>query len=216
MASYDFDHPNALDFALISESLREIMTGRDIQIPIYDFKTHTRPGKQTVKYAPIVIFEGILAFYDESIRNLMDLKIFVLTDDDVRLGRRLLRDVTERARTPESVLIQYNMYVKKAYDEFVKPTMKYADVIIPRGRTNEIGISLIIGDIHLKLRSMGMSPSIPTKPVNCAIEESVTESVSKGELKNVVLCNDDKELLNEIIKKWMLQKDCVFNKYWYS
>eukprot|EP00826_Nyctotherus_ovalis_P016036 TRINITY_DN1461_c0_g1_i2.p1 TRINITY_DN1461_c0_g1~~TRINITY_DN1461_c0_g1_i2.p1 ORF type:complete len:147 (+),score=53.21 TRINITY_DN1461_c0_g1_i2:618-1058(+) len=146
----------------------------------------------------------------------MDLKIFVLTDDDVRLGRRLLRDVTERARTPESVLIQYNMYVKKAYDEFVKPTMKYADVIIPRGRTNEIGISLIIEDIHLKLRSMGVSPSVPTKLVNCAIEESVAESVSKGELKNVILCNDDKELLNEIIKKWMLQKDCALNKYQHS
>lgn len=142
----------------------------------------------------------------------MDLKIFVLTDDDVRLGRRLVRDVIERARTPESVLIQYNMHVKKSYDEFVKPTMKYADIIIPRGRTNEIGIALIIEDINHKLRSIGVSPSPPAVSINYTVEKSILEEIKKQKLENVLTCNEDSEMLNEIIKKWVLQKNCVFNK----
>jgi len=170
-------------------------------------------GTQLVKYAPIIIFEGILSFYDETLRNFMDLKIFVLTDDDVRLGRRLIRDVMERARTPESVLIQYNMHVKKAYDEFVKPTMKYADVIIPKGRTNEIGISLIVEDINHKLRSIGVSPSLSIKPIDYIVEDSIVQAIKNKELNNVLTCNDDKDMLNEIIKMLILQKDCIFNKY---
>jgi hypothetical protein len=195
--------------AMISKSLS--MTSKHIlgnSIP------YSSIGSQEIKCAPIVIFEGILSFYDESIRGLMNLKIFVLTDDDVRLGRRLRRDVMERARTPESVIIQYNMHVKSSYDKFVKPTMKYADVIIPKGRTNEIGISLIVEDINHKLRSIGISPIQPNKPIDCIVEGSIIQAIKKQELKNVLTCNDDEELLNEIIKKLILQKDFIFNKYW--
>lgn len=171
------------------------------------------PGTQIVKFAPIIIFEGILSFYDEDIRNLMDLKIFVLTDDDVRLGRRLIRDVKERGRTPESVLTQYNTHVKKSYDEFIKPTMKYADVIIPRGRTNTSGIELIIENINMKLRNMGISPSISGKQIKYTFEEPMMELMKKGDLKNVIFSKGDEDTMNEIVKNLMLQKDTIFNKY---
>jgi len=93
---------------------------------------------------PILIFEGIMALYEKRFRDLMDLKIFVMTDDDIRLSRRILRDISERGRTIADVLEQYNRFVKTSYDEFIKPTMKYADIIIPHGRSNTIAIDFVV------------------------------------------------------------------------
>ena len=107
----------------------------------------------------------------------MNLKIFVLTDDDVRLKRRLLRDVNERSRTIESVLDQYNGTVKKSYEEFIKPTMKYADAIIPWGDFNKAGLNLIIEDINIKLKDMGISPSIPNKQMKYKWETELLETL---------------------------------------
>ena len=96
---------------------------------------------------PIFIFEGILALHEKRFRDLMDLKIFVMTDDDIRLARRLQRDIAERGRTIESVLLAYNQFVKKSYDEYIKPTMKYADIIIPHGRSNTVAIDFVIQNL---------------------------------------------------------------------
>lgn len=104
-----------------------------------------------VKSQPIVIFEGILALYEKRFRDLMDLKIFVMTDDDIRLARRLNRDIAERGRDIQNVLVAYNRFVKTSYDEFIKPTMKYADIIIPHGRSNTVAIDFVISNLKTKL-----------------------------------------------------------------
>eukprot|EP00826_Nyctotherus_ovalis_P029507 TRINITY_DN2332_c0_g1_i10.p1 TRINITY_DN2332_c0_g1~~TRINITY_DN2332_c0_g1_i10.p1 ORF type:complete len:402 (+),score=116.74 TRINITY_DN2332_c0_g1_i10:162-1367(+) len=158
LQSYNFDHPNALDFDLVDKCLQRLVESKGTKVPLYDFKTNDRYGEKTVESASVVLFEGILTFYQEHIRDLMDLKIFVNTDDDVRLGRRLVRDIKERGRTIESVITQYNSNVKKSYDEFIKPTMKHADIIIPRGRENAVAIQCVVNDIKLRMRKMGIQP----------------------------------------------------------
>lgn len=136
--NYDFDHPNALDMDLAFEKLKEISQGRDVEIPTYDFALHKRTNEtHLVKAASIVVFEGILSLYEEKIRNIMDLKIFVLTDMDICLARRLIRDIKERGRTAKSVLVQYNRFVKNSFESFIKPVMKHCDIIIPN-ETKEI------------------------------------------------------------------------------
>ena len=165
-----------------------------------------------MKNAPIIIFEGILSFYDERIRDLMDLKIFVYTDDDVRLQRRLLRDTKERGRSIASILTQYNLHVKKAYDEFIRPTMKYADIIVPKGKSNVVAIELIAQNIELKLRNMGISPALQSRGLSLTSETTdIEELVIKG-LKNVITIDDDITTMNEILIKLMMQRDCGLNK----
>ena len=136
--------------------------GQDVIIPDYDYKTCTR--KQTGilrKWAPLIIFEGIFALLDLEINTqLLDFKIFVHTDDDVRLARRIKRDIVERGRTIEGVLKQYHKFVKPAHSEFVKPTMKFADIIVPRGRAieserNKIAIDFIVQNLEHKLVERG-------------------------------------------------------------
>lgn len=163
-ADYNFDSPNALDFDLAFEKVKELLEYKDVDIPIYDFATHKRmPGKfDKVSSQPLVIFEGILALYEKRFRDLMDLKIFVLTDDDVRLARRIQRDISERGRTVEDVLQQYNRFVKTSYDEFIKPTMKYADIIIPHGRSNTVAIDFVVANLKNKV----LIDDFKTKSVN--------------------------------------------------
>ena len=143
----------------------------------------------------------------------MNLKIFVLTDDDVRLKRRLLRDVNERSRTIESVLDQYNGTVKKSYEEFIKPTMKYADAIIPWGDFNKAGLNLIIEDINIKLKDMGISPSIPNKQMKYKWETELLDKLKTLGLKNMLTWKEDQDMTNLILSRWMVQQECVFNKY---
>lgn len=107
--------------------------------------------KETIRAQPLVIFEGIMALYEQRFRDMMDLKIFVLTDDDIRLSRRIKRDIAERGRGVEDVLAQYNRFVKPSYDEFIKPTMRYADIIIPEGRSNHIGIDFIVSNLKIRV-----------------------------------------------------------------
>lgn len=113
-ANYDFDSPNALDFDLAYEKIKELLQYKNVDVPVYDFTSHSRiPGKtEVIQAQPIVIFEGIMALYEKRFRDLMDLKIFVMTDDDIRLARRIRRDIAERGRTIEDVLGQYNRFVK--------------------------------------------------------------------------------------------------------
>lgn len=138
-ADYDFDHPNSLDFDEMYKSLLELSEGKETFVPDYCFKTNKRlPGKKIcLKPNSIVIFEGILSFHDERIRDLMDLKIFIVCDLDIALARRILRDIKERGRDVKEVLTRYNKFIKHGYEKFVKPQMKHADLIVPGGANND-------------------------------------------------------------------------------
>lgn len=148
-ARCNFDHPSALDTAHFIEHIRSLREGRAIERPVYDFTQHRRV-RETVKVQarPAILVEGILIFENEALRNLMDLKIFVDTDADLRLIRRLLRDIRERGRTLESVVQQYEETVRPMHLEFVEPSKRYADIIIPEGGHNEVGVDLVIQKVR--------------------------------------------------------------------
>ncbi|XP_061440275.1 uridine-cytidine kinase 2 [Rhineura floridana] len=146
---FNFDHPDAFDNVLIAKTLREILEGKTVQIPVYDFVSHSRKEETVTVYpADVVLFEGILAFYNQEVRDLFQMKLFVDTDADTRLSRRVLRDISERGRELEQILSQYITFVKPAFEEFCLPTKKYADVIIPRGVDNLVAINLIVQHIQ--------------------------------------------------------------------
>jgi len=150
---YNFDHPDAFDWVLIQETLKDLSEGKTVKIPEYDFVTHKRKeGEGTAICAvDIVIIEGILMFYHAKVLELMNMKLFVDTDADTRLSRRIRRDIKERGRDLEGVLLQYQKFVKPAFDEYILPSKKYADVIIPRGADNLVAVDLIVQHIRSKL-----------------------------------------------------------------
>lgn len=144
----NFDHPDAYDVPLLLEQLNELKNGKKIEKPIYDFTVHTRSDKtETVKPGNVIIVEGIMIFAIPELRDMMDIKIFVDTPDDIRFIRRLERDVTERGRTVPTVINQYLTTVRPMHLTFVEPSKKYADIIIPTGGENEIAIDIIITKI---------------------------------------------------------------------
>ncbi|GCC35052.1 uridine-cytidine kinase 2 isoform X1 [Chiloscyllium punctatum] len=146
---FNFDHPDAFDNELILNTLRDIVEGKTVEIPVYDFVSHSRKSETVTVYpADVVLFEGILAFYMQEIRDMFQMKLFVDTDADTRLSRRVLRDISERQRDLEQILTQYITFVKPAFEEFCLPTKKYADVIIPRGAENLVAINLIVQHIQ--------------------------------------------------------------------
>ncbi|XP_006640827.1 uridine-cytidine kinase 1 [Lepisosteus oculatus] len=145
---YNFDHPDAFDNELMYQTLKDIVEGKAVEVPTYDFVTHSRlQDRITVYPADVVLFEGILVFYSQEIRDMFHMKLFVDTDSDVRLSRRVLRDM-KRGRDLEQILSQYTTFVKPAFEEFCLPTKKYADVIIPRGVDNMVAINLIVQHIQ--------------------------------------------------------------------
>ena len=149
----NFDHPDALDNELFVNHVRALRAGEAIAMPVYDFAHHMRKTETVhLEPKPVIIIEGILVFVDAALREQMDVKIFVDTDDDLRFIRRLQRDVTERGRTVESVIKQYLETVRPMHEQFVEPSKRYADVIIPEGGHNEVGIDLISGKIRAKLQ----------------------------------------------------------------
>jgi uridine kinase len=149
----NFDHPDALDNDLFINHVKALRAGEAIEMPVYDFSIHTRKV-ETIHIAPkpILIVEGILIFVDAMLRAQMDIKIFVDTDDDLRFIRRLQRDVQDRGRTAESVIKQYLETVRPMHQQFVEPSKRHADVIIPEGGYNEVGIDLISGKIRTQLQ----------------------------------------------------------------
>lgn len=154
--NYNFDHPDAFDFDLIVKTLKDLKSGKQVYVPVYNFATHSREKqKKTVYGANVVIFEGILAFASKELLDLMDIKIFVDTDADIRLARRLKRDIGERGRSIESVLVQYNSFVKPSFDYYIAPTMSDADIIVPRGGDNQIAIDLIVNLVNRELTQRG-------------------------------------------------------------
>lgn len=144
----NYDHPNAFDNNLLVSHLESLLNGHSIQKPSYDFSIHNRI-EETTKVEPkeIVIVEGILILEDPRIRELLDIKIYVDTDADVRIIRRMVRDINERGRTMESVINQYLNVVKPMHNQFTEPTKKFADIIIPEGGHNKVAIDIIVAKI---------------------------------------------------------------------
>jgi uridine kinase len=148
----NFDHPDALDNDLLVNHVRRLKAGEAVELPLYDFKTHTRMNEiRHVDPKPIVIVEGILIFADPRLLEQMDIKVFVDTPDDVRFIRRLRRDLAERGRTVESVIEQYIATVRPMHMQFVEPSKRHADVIIPEGGHNLVSIDLLSGKIRERL-----------------------------------------------------------------
>jgi uridine kinase len=150
----NWDHPNSLETDLMIEHVKALKAGRRVELPVYDFTMHARTAQTVpVEPQPIVIVEGILIFADPVLRDLFDVKIFVDTDPDLRLIRRLQRDIAERGRTAESVIRQYLSTVRPMHLEFVEPSKRYADVIIPEGGYNEVAIDMVVARIAEMLES---------------------------------------------------------------
>jgi uridine kinase len=150
----NFDHPDALDNDLLVNHVRRLKSGEAVDLPLYDFRTHTRMNEtRHVEPKPIVIVEGILIFADPRLLEQMDIKVFVDTPDDVRFIRRLRRDLAERGRTVESVIEQYIATVRPMHMQFVEPSKRHADVIIPEGGHNLVSIDLLSGKIRERLAS---------------------------------------------------------------
>ncbi|MDY3006145.1 uridine kinase [Anaerococcus porci] len=145
----NYDEPNAFDNEMFIRDLKRLKSGKEIDMPIYDYNIHTRSDK-TVHVSPkkIILIEGILVLYDKMIRDITDTMVFVDADSDVRLQRRILRDTKERSRSLDSVLTQYIKQVKPMHEKYVEPTKKYADIIIPRGAKNTRGIEILIKHIE--------------------------------------------------------------------
>jgi len=144
-AALNYDHPDALETDLMVRHVRELKAGRPVQVPRYDFTRHARlPDSETFVPRRAIILEGILIFTDSALRQLMDIKVFVDTDSDTRFTRRLVRDVSERGRTMESVIDQYQSTVKPMHLEFVEPSKRYADVLIPMGGHNTVAVDLLL------------------------------------------------------------------------
>jgi uridine kinase len=148
----NFDHPDALDNDLLVNHVRRLKAGEPVDLPLYDFRTHSRMSEtRHVEPKPIVIVEGILIFADPRLLEQMDIKVFVDTPDDIRFIRRLRRDLDERGRTLESVIEQYVVTVRPMHMQFVEPSKRHADVIIPEGGHNLVSIDLLSGKIRERL-----------------------------------------------------------------
>lgn len=148
----NYDEPTAFDTSLMTYHLEELRQGRAIECPVYDFTVHNR-SDETIHVVPkkVIIVEGILIFENEALRNLMDIRIFVDTDADVRLCRRIKRDVNKRGRTLESVLKQYQETVKPMHERYVEPSKKYANLVVPEGGKNLVALDMIVGRIQRHL-----------------------------------------------------------------
>lgn len=149
----NYDHPEAFDTQLLVYHLLELVNGNEADIPVYDFTIHNRVD-ETVRLYPtkVIIVEGILIFENKQLRDMCDIKVFIDTDDDIRIIRRILRDVKERGRTLESIIEQYITTVKPMHEQFVEPSKKYADIIVPEGGHNIVALEMINERIHALLK----------------------------------------------------------------
>jgi uridine kinase len=152
-AEVNFDHPNALETDLLIAHIRQLQNGQAVEVPVYDFATHSRTNRTIhIEARPVILVEGILLFVEPALRELFDIKIFVDTDADIRFIRRLQRDLAERGRTTESVIKQYLATVRPMHLEFVEPSKRYADIIIPEGGYNLAALEMVVARIETMLR----------------------------------------------------------------
>ncbi len=161
----NYDHPEAFDWTLLNDHLAALANGASVPVPIYDYAQHNRSGEtRLVEPNRIVVVDGILVLYDRSLRERFDLKIFVDTAADVRLVRRLRRDVAERGRTAESVIEQYLTTVKPAHERFIEPSKRYADVIIPEGGLNRPALDVLLA----RVRELVSDPDGAIDPISAS------------------------------------------------
>ena len=152
--SFVDDHPQSFDTDMLVEHIRTLKNNVPIEHPVYSFVDHNRTAETVlVKPSKVIIVDGILIFENKELRDLMDIKVYVDTDADIRLARRILRDVCERGRTMQSVISQYTTTVKPMHEEFVEPSKKYADVIIPEGGFNSVAVSMLIRSIQSQINA---------------------------------------------------------------
>ncbi len=153
-AIINFDHPDSLETSLLVEHIKHLKNFQSIELPVYDFKTHTRTAETVhIEPQPVILVEGILILAEPDLRDLFDVKIFVDTDADIRFIRRLERDIAERGRTSASVINQYMATVRPMHLEFVEPSKRYADVIIPEGGLNTVAMDMVVARIEALLRT---------------------------------------------------------------
>lgn len=151
-AQVNFDHPDSLETSLLIQHIQQLRSGVAIDLPVYDFKTHTRTSATLrIEPKPVIMVEGILIFIEPGLRELLDIKIFVDTDADIRFIRRLQRDIEERGRTSDSVIRQYLETVRPMHLEFVEPSKRYADMIIPEGGMNTVALDMLVARIEALL-----------------------------------------------------------------
>ena len=149
----NYDHPDAFDTELLSEHIRMLKSGQPVQMPVYDYTVHNRSDEFVeVLPSPVIVLEGILIFAEKTLCDLMDIKVFVDTDADVRILRRILRDVKQRGRSLDSVVNQYLSTVKPMHEQFVEPSKRRADLIIPEGGRNEVALDMLIHRIRVHLK----------------------------------------------------------------
>ena len=149
----NYDHPDAFDNDLLVEHILDLKEGKSIEMPVYDYTIHNRSDETiTVEPAPVVILEGILIFAEPTLCDLMDIKVFVDTDADVRILRRIIRDVNERGRSLDNIIRQYLTTVKPMHEQFVEPSKRRADLIIPEGGRNEVALDMLIHRIRVHLK----------------------------------------------------------------
>lgn len=155
----NYDHPNAFDTDLMIEHIRQLKAWTVVERPVYDFSIHNRVDETVAVHpAKVVVAEGILIFENQELRDLCDIKVFIDTDADVRILRRILRDVRERDRTLDSVVSQYLTTVKPMHEQFVEPSKKYVDIIIPEGGYNRVALEMLNERIHALLKQSGGGP----------------------------------------------------------
>ena len=159
----NWDHPDAFDTDLLLAHLNALARGESVQKPVYDFVTHTRTARpEPVSPADVVVIDGLLLFVDERLRALCDVKVFVDADSDIRLVRRLRRDTVERGRPLEEILDQYLTTVQPMHLQFVEPSKRYADIIVPRGGHNTVAVEMITAKIQQRLKMRRPSPPSPS------------------------------------------------------
>lgn len=150
----NYDHPDAFDWPLLTEHVAALCRGEAVGVPVYDYANHTRSGEvEMVGPARLIVVEGILVLYEAALRDLFDLRIYVDADADLRFIRRLQRDVAERGRTPESIIAQYLTTVRPSHEQFIEPSKRFADVIIPHGGMNEPAIDVLSARLRELLAS---------------------------------------------------------------
>jgi uridine kinase len=155
-ARLNYDHPDVLETPLLADHLRELLAGQAVEEPVYDFTTHSRTDEtRRIDPNPVVIVDGILILAEPELRELMDIRVFVETDSDLRFIRRLLRDTQERGRSVDSVIRQYQATVRPMHLEFVEPSRRHADVIVPFGRENRVAISMLVARLRAQVFEEG-------------------------------------------------------------
>ncbi len=157
----NFDHPDALETELMVEHLHALLRGAPVTIPVYDFSTHTRARQSEVVHpTPVVVVDGILVLADPRLRDTMDLKVFVDTEPDIRLLRRIRRDVVKRGRTADSVVAQYEATVRPMHLEFVEPSKRFADLVVPEGGYNRVAVDLVVNRLRSLMGERGATAQV--------------------------------------------------------